>query len=307
MPVHGQRARGAIVAADQRVGVAAGIDHHAQAELMGQVHRVRTLQEDGVDIAPQQADQLIVAAAEAAGVQAHFSAVQVLLGIIAVGAAVGVVDQLHIGHRQAFELQGVFQPAQGLGTGEVDLYVGPLGYAETAVLQVANAAYAAFFGGEDQLHLITPRQPQHAGLDAAGVGPDGRDVTAVAHRVLQVMVVVGFAHLAFAGLAQRLDIGAKRRKGLGQPPRLHGDAEAGGHGAVGVPERFQGLGHGVTGFLSIWRGASSWSSGWRVIQSRTSKRAGMKRQRLRNSTKSCKASMACSSRRVLRRRWASVP
>ncbi|MNT69649.1 hypothetical protein D3C72_2079800 [compost metagenome] len=45
--------------------------------------------------------------------------------LITVGAAIGVVDQLDIGDVQAFELQRVLQPAQGLGAGEVDLHVGP--------------------------------------------------------------------------------------------------------------------------------------------------------------------------------------
>ncbi len=58
----------------------------------------------------------------------------------------------------------------------------------------------------------------------------------MAHRVLQVVVVVGLAHFAFAGFAQGLDIGAERQEGLCQASGLYRDAEPGGHRAVGVPE-----------------------------------------------------------------------
>ena len=64
--IYRQRTRRAVVAADQRVRVGAGIDHHMQAELIGQVYGVGALEENRIDIAAQQADQLVVAPAEAA-------------------------------------------------------------------------------------------------------------------------------------------------------------------------------------------------------------------------------------------------
>ena len=89
--VDGQGAGRAVVGADQRVRVRTGVHHHMQAELVRQVHGVGALEENRVDIAAQQADQLVVAAAEAAGAQAHLRAIDVLLLLVAVGAAVGVV------------------------------------------------------------------------------------------------------------------------------------------------------------------------------------------------------------------------
>lgn len=207
------------------------------------VHGVGTLEEDRVDITAQQADQFVVAPAEAAHPKARRGAVDVLHLVVAVGAAVGVVHQLYVRDFQAFELEGVFQAAQGLGTGEVDLHVGPFRQAEAPVFQVAHAAHTALGGGQDQLHLVAPRQTQHPGFHATGVGPDRRDITAVAHRVFQVMVVMRLANFPFRGLAQRLDIGAKRQERLGQATGLHSNAKAGGNRAVGVPESIEWFAH----------------------------------------------------------------
>ncbi|MNT52390.1 hypothetical protein D3C72_1894140 [compost metagenome] len=160
MGVHGQGSGRAVVRANQRVRMGAGIDHHLQAELMGQVHRMRALEKNRVDVTAQQTDQLIVALADAGDFQADFRTIDMLLLIVAVGPAIGVVHQFDVGHCQAFELKGVFQAAQGLGTGEVNLHVGPFRQAETTVFQVANALDSAFLGGQDQLHLVTPGQPQ---------------------------------------------------------------------------------------------------------------------------------------------------
>ncbi|MNR17317.1 hypothetical protein D3C85_1339690 [compost metagenome] len=142
--VDGQRAWRADVAANQRVGVRAGVDHHVQAELVGELDAMRALEEDRVDVAAQQADQFVVAPAHAVALERHLGAEHMAHRLVAVGAAVGVVHQFDLGDAQALQLQGVLEPAQSLGATEVDLHIGPLRQAEAAVAQVADGLHSAF-------------------------------------------------------------------------------------------------------------------------------------------------------------------
>lgn len=208
---------------------------------MGQLHGAGALEEDGIDLAAQQPGQLQVAAfALAAGYRCTG---HIAHRAVAEGAVVVVVDQRHVAHLQAFELQGVFQPTQGLGAGEVDLRRGPVGQAEAAPLEVFDRVDATVWAGQDQLRLIGPGQPDHACVPPLGTGPDRRNAATVAHRVAQAVVEVRFAHRLLVGLAQRLHLGAEAGQVVLQPALLHGDAQAGGYWAAGIPQGVEGVAH----------------------------------------------------------------
>lgn len=93
MLVHRQGGR-ADVGADQRVGVGTGIDHHVEAELVRQLQAMGAFEEERIDIAMQQADQLLVAPAHAVAVQPDLSAEHMAYRGAAVGTTIGGVDQI---------------------------------------------------------------------------------------------------------------------------------------------------------------------------------------------------------------------
>ena len=100
MLVHREGAWRADVGADWRVGVRTGVDHHMQAELVRQLHAMGAFEEDrididiDIDIAMPQADQFLVALAYPVAVQPDLSAEHIAYRCVAVGTAIGGVDQI---------------------------------------------------------------------------------------------------------------------------------------------------------------------------------------------------------------------
>ena len=94
-----------------------------QAKLICKLSRACPLQEDGVHLTAQEADQLGVVSGGAA---AEDKISPFCLGRgIAVARLNDMVHQLDITHGQAFEPKGIFQRAQGLGSREINLHIGP--------------------------------------------------------------------------------------------------------------------------------------------------------------------------------------
>src|SRR6266403_1593397 len=194
-----------------------------------------TLEVYRVHLAAQQTHQFADVTAAAAATE-NLCAGDAFSRCIAVTGRNHVVHQLHIRDLQSVETQRIFQTSDGHGAHEVDLYVFPFRQAETATLEILRRFDAGLRQGQDELYLVRPGQPQHAGVAAGGTCPDGGDIAAVAHRVLQGVVEVRFAHRLVVGFAQGFNDGVLREETFLQPAVLQGDAKAGGNGAARVPK-----------------------------------------------------------------------
>jgi hypothetical protein len=153
--VNRQRARRAVVRADERFWMRTGIDNRMQTKLVCNQCGLGTLKEDRIYFAPQQPDQFRIAVACAAS-REQLRTRDALGGFIAIPAVDCKVHEFDIGHFKSFQLQCIFKAANGLGTCEVNLHVRPFWQTESATLQIARCLDAGIGQRQDQLNFVCP-------------------------------------------------------------------------------------------------------------------------------------------------------
>ncbi len=146
------------------------------------------------------------------------------------------IDELDVALVEPHELERGRVSAKGGGAPEVDRGVRRGADTEALVAEIEDGADAVSRQREDDLRLVRPGEPDHAGVAAGGARPDRGDVATLAERVVELVVEVRLANGRVDLVLQGADGDAVLLELLFDPAALSGDTEGRRNGAARVPE-----------------------------------------------------------------------